>query len=78
MAITSFPTVENCPSISCENDTVVADLDGTFLRGHSSFPYCALVAFEVGGVSRLIFCSYVHHLLEFYTALSLILLEFES
>lgn len=55
MAITSFETVENCPSISRENDTVVADLDGTLLRGRSSFPYFALVAFEVGGIFRLLF-----------------------
>ncbi|THF99189.1 hypothetical protein TEA_002648 [Camellia sinensis var. sinensis] len=55
MAIPNFPTVENCPSIGREKHTVVADMDGTLLRGHSSFPYFALVAFEVGGVLRLLF-----------------------
>lgn len=55
MAINTFPTVENCASIGREKDTVVADMDGTLLRGRSSFPYFALVAFEVGGVLRLFF-----------------------
>ncbi|CAN4075613.1 unnamed protein product [Withania somnifera] len=55
MAITAFPTVDKCASIGREKDTVVADMDGTLLRGRSSFPYFALVAFEVGGVLRLLF-----------------------
>ncbi|KAI7995753.1 Glycerol-3-phosphate acyltransferase RAM2 [Camellia lanceoleosa] len=55
MAIPDFPTVENCPSIGREKHTVMADMDGTLLRGRSSFPYFALVAFEVGGVLRLLF-----------------------
>ncbi|KAF3620121.1 Vps51/Vps67 family (components of vesicular transport) protein [Capsicum annuum] len=55
MAITTFPIVDKCASIGREKDTVVADMDGTLLRGRSSFPYFALVAFEVGGVLRLLF-----------------------
>ncbi|KAK3027860.1 hypothetical protein RJ639_041494, partial [Escallonia herrerae] len=55
MAITTFPTVENCASIGREKHTVVADMDGTLLRGRSSFPYFALIAFEVGGILRLLF-----------------------
>ncbi|XP_059645431.1 glycerol-3-phosphate acyltransferase RAM2-like [Cornus florida] len=55
MAITICPNVETCASIGREKDTVVADLDGTLLRGRSSFPYFALVAFEVGGILRLFF-----------------------
>ncbi|KAK4371033.1 hypothetical protein RND71_010508 [Anisodus tanguticus] len=55
MVITTFPTVDKCTSIGREKDTVVADMDGTLLRGRSSFPYFALVAFEVGGVLRLLF-----------------------
>ncbi|KAL6547190.1 CAAX geranylgeranyltransferase alpha subunit [Orobanche minor] len=55
MAKAKFPTVEDCPSIGREKDTVVADMDGTLLRGRSSFPYFALVAFENGGVLRLLF-----------------------
>lgn len=52
---TTFPTVNKCNSIGRENHTVVADMDGTLLIGRSSFPYFALVAFEVGGVLRLLF-----------------------
>lgn len=50
----NFPTIDKCASIGREKDTVVADVDGTLLRGRSSFPYFALVAFEVGGVLRLL------------------------
>ncbi|MBA0664423.1 hypothetical protein Goklo_004428 [Gossypium klotzschianum] len=50
-----FPTVEKCPSVGREKHTVVADMDGTLLIGRSSFPYFALVAFEVSGVLRLLF-----------------------
>ncbi|OWM85408.1 glycerol-3-phosphate acyltransferase RAM2-like [Punica granatum] len=50
----SFPTIDKCVSTGRENHTVVADMDGTLLRGRSSFPYFALVAFEVGGVLRLL------------------------
>ncbi|KAL3511197.1 hypothetical protein ACH5RR_030598 [Cinchona calisaya] len=55
MATTTFPTVDKCASIGREKDTVVADMDGTLLRGRSSFPYFALIAFEVGGILRLLF-----------------------
>lgn len=51
----AFPGVHDCASIGRENDAVVADMDGTLLRGRSSFPYFALVAFEVGGALRLLF-----------------------
>ncbi|KAJ0099249.1 hypothetical protein Patl1_22063 [Pistacia atlantica] len=50
-----FPTIDQCASIGREKDTVVADMDGTLLRGRSSFPYFALIAFEVGGILRLFF-----------------------
>lgn len=50
----TFPPVHQCTSIGREKDTVVADMDGTLLRGRSSFPYFALVAFEVGGIFRLL------------------------
>ncbi|CAJ1968007.1 unnamed protein product [Sphenostylis stenocarpa] len=55
MSFPTFPTVSKCPSIGREKDTVVADMDGTLLVGRSSFPYFALVAFEGGGVLRLLF-----------------------
>ncbi|MCD7461698.1 CAAX geranylgeranyltransferase alpha subunit [Datura stramonium] len=48
MEITMFPSVEKCTSDGREKDTVVADLDGTLLRSPTSFPYFALVAFDVG------------------------------
>lgn len=55
MAIATFPTVDKCASIGREQHTVVVDMDGTLLRGRSSFPYFALVAFEAGGILRLLF-----------------------
>ena len=55
MAKTTFTTVDKCTSIGREQHVVVADMDGTLLRGRSSFPYFALVAFEVGGILRLLF-----------------------
>ncbi|XP_061354888.1 glycerol-3-phosphate acyltransferase RAM2 [Gastrolobium bilobum] len=55
MASVTFSTVNTCTSIGREKHTVVADMDGTLLRGRSSFPYFALVAFEAGGVLRLLF-----------------------
>ncbi|VVA20189.1 PREDICTED: glycerol-3-phosphate [Prunus dulcis] len=54
-SLPTFPTIHQCPSIGREKHTVVADMDGTLLRGRSSFPYFALVAFEVGGILRLLF-----------------------
>lgn len=48
-----FPSVENCSSgEQRRSETVVADLDGTLVRGRSSFPYFFLVAFEAGGYFR--------------------------
>ncbi|XP_014513153.1 glycerol-3-phosphate 2-O-acyltransferase 6-like [Vigna radiata var. radiata] len=55
MAFSTFPSVSKCSSIGREKDTVVADMDGTLLIGRSSFPYFALVAFEAGGILRLLF-----------------------
>ncbi|KAK3150578.1 hypothetical protein QOZ80_3AG0235010 [Eleusine coracana subsp. coracana] len=50
-----FPTVDKCdPSRFGPHSTVVSDLDGTLLRSRDPFPYYALVAFEAGGVARLL------------------------
>ncbi|CAN6322692.1 unnamed protein product [Urochloa humidicola] len=54
MAASPFPPVEKCSSTDRAGDTVVADLDGTLLCGRSSFPYFAHMAFETGGVLRLL------------------------
>ncbi|KAJ9683523.1 hypothetical protein PVL29_019204 [Vitis rotundifolia] len=50
----TFLTIDQCTSIGREKETVVADMDGTLIRGRSSFPYFALIAFEVGGIFRLL------------------------
>ncbi|KAK4421734.1 Glycerol-3-phosphate acyltransferase RAM2 [Sesamum alatum] len=49
-----IPTIYQCDSNGRQNQTVVADLDGTLLIGRSSFPYFALIAFDVGGILRLL------------------------
>ncbi|CAN6292415.1 unnamed protein product [Urochloa humidicola] len=54
MAASPFPTVDKCSFTDRAGDTVVADLDGTLLCGRSSFPYFAHMAFETGGVLRLL------------------------
>ncbi|PSR87621.1 Glycerol-3-phosphate 2-O-acyltransferase [Actinidia chinensis var. chinensis] len=51
----TFPTIHHCSSTSRDDHTVVADMDGTLLCDRSSFPYFALVAYEVGGILRLLF-----------------------
>ena len=50
--IEQYDTINNCNYENRSNQTVVSDLDGTLLRGQSSFPYFMLVAFEGGGVIR--------------------------
>ncbi|KAL1550952.1 CAAX geranylgeranyltransferase alpha subunit [Salvia divinorum] len=55
MAAACFRSIHDCASAGRENDAVAADMDGTLLRGRSSFPYFALVAFEAGGALRLLF-----------------------
>lgn len=47
-----FENVEKCSSVNRQDQTVVADLDGTLVRGRSSFPYFFLIAFEAGGYFR--------------------------
>lgn len=54
MIASPFPAVEKCSSKDRGGDTIVADLDGTLLCGRSSFPYFAHMAFETGGVLRLL------------------------
>ncbi|KAF2308664.1 hypothetical protein GH714_011965 [Hevea brasiliensis] len=51
----AFPPIDKCTSMGRQNDTVVTDMEGTLLCGRSSFPYFALVAFEAGGILRLVF-----------------------
>lgn len=47
-----FPSIEQCSSHGRDAQTVVSDLDGTLLRGRSSFPYFFLVAYEASGLVR--------------------------
>ncbi|XP_022942281.1 glycerol-3-phosphate 2-O-acyltransferase 6-like [Cucurbita moschata] len=51
---TNFPSIAKCGSRGREAHTLVADMDGTLLIGRSSFPYFALMAFELGGLFRLL------------------------
>ncbi|KAL7105463.1 hypothetical protein ACP275_07G046300 [Erythranthe tilingii] len=51
---TKTPTIQQCDSKGRENDSVVADMDGALLTQRGSFPYFALVAFDVGGILRLL------------------------
>ncbi|KAK6163749.1 hypothetical protein DH2020_000613 [Rehmannia glutinosa] len=50
----TIPTIYECDSKDRENQTVVADLDGTLLIGRSSF-LISLIAFDVGGILRFLF-----------------------
>ncbi|CAN4118214.1 unnamed protein product [Withania somnifera] len=67
MSITKFPTVEKCTSIDREKDIIVTDLDGTLLRGGSSFAYFAftirwnvlLFHLESVGIQVIIFVTFV-------------------
>ncbi|XP_057783478.1 glycerol-3-phosphate acyltransferase RAM2-like [Salvia miltiorrhiza] len=49
-----IPTIYECDSNNRQNHTVVSDMDGTLLVGRSSFAYFALIAFDVGGILRLL------------------------
>ncbi|GER56949.1 glycerol-3-phosphate acyltransferase 3 [Striga asiatica] len=50
-----IPTISQCDPKGREDQTVISDLDGTLLIGRSSFGYFALVAFDLGGILRLLF-----------------------
>ncbi|KAJ4764663.1 glycerol-3-phosphate acyltransferase 3 [Rhynchospora pubera] len=50
-----FSTIKKCSSRGREDQTIVANLDSAILCSLSSFPYFALVAFETGGILRLLF-----------------------
>lgn len=50
-----FPTIHRCSLHGRDDHSVVTDMDGTLLVGRSSFPYFAVVAFEAGGIFRLLF-----------------------
>ncbi|KAL8048154.1 hypothetical protein ABFS82_07G045300 [Erythranthe guttata] len=54
MAASKTPTIKQCVSKGRENDSVVAEMDRALLTQCGSFPYFALVAFDVGGVLRLL------------------------
>ena len=68
MKVELYDTINNCSYESRTKQTVVSDLDGTLLRGQSSFPYFMLIAFEGGGVIRAFLllllsplCWFVYH-----------------
>lgn len=47
-----FDSIKNCSNEGRMKQTVISDLDGTVVRGRSSFPYFMLMAFEGGGLAR--------------------------
>lgn len=49
-----IPTIYQCDSKGRENQTIAADMHGTLLIDRSLFPYFALIAFDVGGILRLL------------------------
>lgn len=66
--IEPYDSIHSCNYESRSKQTVASDLDGTLLRGCSSFPYFMLVAFEGGGVIRAFFlllfsplCWFLYH-----------------
>jgi glycerol-3-phosphate acyltransferase len=51
--IKRYDVIANCSSENSRfTQTVVTDLDGSLMRGRSSFPYFMLLAFEGGGIIR--------------------------
>jgi glycerol-3-phosphate acyltransferase len=47
-----FQEISECSLEKRESQTVISDLDGTLVRGRSSFPYFMLIAFEAGSWLR--------------------------
>lgn len=63
-----FDIIDNCSNEGRLKQTVISDLDGTIVRGRSSFPYFMLVAFEGGGLIRAVLlllscplCWFLYH-----------------
>ncbi|KAM6549938.1 hypothetical protein CsatB_021614 [Cannabis sativa] len=65
-SFSSLKTIDKCQSTDRENNIIAVDMNGTLLTQQSPFPYFALVAYEIGGILRLLFLLLTYPLAKFF------------